>query len=230
MNGRSIEYIHGMNKICLVFVLFYWLSSAHAQEVALLKYEGGGDWYANPTALENLVDFYNEHQGGNIELAPKEITVDQLQEKAPAFVHATGHGRIYFSLEQAAAVRQYLQRGGFLHLDDNYGMKEFAIEAMRAVFPDIEPVDLPGSHPVYHDPFAMPDGIPKIHEHDGEKPRALGYFYEGELVALITMESDLGDGWEDPEVHNDSPEKREIALKMGANLVHWSMLRNSSNP
>jgi hypothetical protein len=218
-----------MLKKIAVFIVLASFFEAFGQEVALLKYDGGGDWYANPTSLKNLVLSYNESQGARIRLFEKELTPNEILIQGPTFLHATGHGRIYFTKEQATVIRTFLERGGFLHIDDNYGMKDFALEAMREVFPDLTPMDVPSSHPIYSTPYPITGGLPKIHEHDGESPRAMGYFLNGELVALLTLESDLGDGWEDTEVHNDSEEKRQSALKMGVNLLHWSIVRNSSN-
>lgn len=208
----------------LVLLSFTPLSG---QSLALLKYDGGGDWYANPTALKNLVDFYNEGQQARVRLEAEALRPGDLLDKAPVLVHATGHGRIFFTPEEVRVLREYVERGGFLHVDDNYGMREFAEAELAKIFPDAVVQSVPHQHPIFLTPYPFPKGLPKIHEHDGETPEAIGYFLNGELVAILTLESDLGDGWEDPEVHNDSEEKRESALKMGANLVHWALLRTS---
>lgn len=210
-----------------LLIVFSFVFSAKGQNVALLQYNGGGDWYANPTALENLVEYYNETRESQIRLQKTPVLPEQLLDQSPAFVHATGHGRIFFSPKEAQALRTYLIRGGFLHIDDNYGMKEFALEAMKTVFPEIRPVDVDLNHAIFHIPYEFQAGLPKIHEHDAEVPRALGYYWEGNLVAVLTYETDLGDGWEDPEVHNDPEEKRIEALKMGTNLLHWALLRRT---
>ena len=203
------------------------LSSSSAQVLGLLKYDGGGDWYANPTALDNLSTFYNEATGARTVVLVKEVSVNSLLSSGVSFLHATGHGRIVFSKEEAEILRQFAQRGGFLHIDDNYGMKDFALEELAKVFNEATIESISIHHPIFKTPFKMPSGLPKIHEHDGLPQEAIGYFNEGELVALLTYETDLSDGWEDAEVHQDSQEKRSLALKMGANLVHWSLVRNS---
>jgi len=209
------------------FICFLFLSCHFglvAQVLGTLKYDGGGDWYANPTALNNLSTFYNEMTGAQTSVFPKEIELNELLTSGISFLHATGHGRIVFSPEEREILLNFVRRGGFFHIDDNYGMKDFAEAALDECFPDAKKVDVSKSHPIYLSPFKL-DGLPKIHEHDNQRPRAVGYFLHGELVALLTIESDIGDGWEDEEVHNDPKEKREKALKMGANLVHWSIVR-----
>lgn len=215
-----------MRTISLVLFTLM-LSSSSAQVLGLLKYDGGGDWYANPTALDNLSTFYNEATGARTVVLVKEVSVNSLLSSGVSFLHATGHGRIVFSKEEALILRQFAQRGGFLHIDDNYGMKDFALEELAKVFNEATIESISIHHPIFKIPFKMPSGLPKIHEHDGLPQEAIGYFNEGELVAILTYETDLSDGWEDAEVHQDSQEKRSLALKMGANLVHWSLVRNS---
>lgn len=195
------------------------------QVLGLLKYNGGGDWYANPTALENLSTFYNSETGGKCSVYPTEVEIQDLLSSGISFLHATGHGRITFSDEDRLVLNAFVRRGGFLHIDDNYGMKAFAEEELDQCFPLAEKVEVATSHPIFNTLFSL-EGLPKIHEHDNEQPKAIGYFLKGELIALLTIESDIGDGWEDHEVHNDPKEKRELALKMGANLVHWSIVRH----
>ena len=209
----------------LLFTLLF--SNSNAQVLGLLKYDGGGDWYANPTALKNLSAFYNEATEARTVVLVKEVTVNSLLSSSVSFLHATGHGRIVFSEEEAQILRQFVKRGGFLHVDDNYGMKDFALEELAKVFNEATIKSISINHPIFELPFKMPAGLPKIHEHDGLPQEAIGYFYGGELVAVLTYETDLSDGWEDAEVHQDSQEKRILALKMGANLVHWSLVRNS---
>lgn len=218
--------LNTMRAVSLVLFTLM-LSSSSAQVLGLLKYDGGGDWYANPTALDNLSTFYNEATGARTVVLVKEVSVNSLLSSGVSFLHATGHGRIVFSKEEAEILRQFAQRGGFLHIDDNYGMKDFALEELAKVFNEATIESISIHHPIFKTPFKMPSGLPKIHEHDGLPQEAIGYFNEGELVALLTYETDLSDGWEDAEVHQDSQEKRSLALKMGANLVHWSLVRNS---
>lgn len=197
-----------------------------AQGLGLLKYDGGGDWYANPTALENLSLAYNESMEARTYVHPTEVEVEELLTSGISFLHVTGHGRIVFSQEQRELLHKFTDRGGFLHIDDNYGMKDFVLEELPLIFPDAQFQRVALTHPIFNVPNKFGDGLPKIHEHDGEDPEHLGVFVNGELVALFTYECDLGDGWEDEDVHNDSKEKREKALKMGVNLVHWSIVRS----
>ncbi len=202
------------------------MSNSFSQEIALLKYQGGGDWYSNPTSLPNLIAFSNETIGTQI--TPQPVTVET---SSPAlfeypFVHMTGHGNVYFSDQDAKNLRDYLLSGGFLHADDNYGMEPYFKEAIKKVFPDKELVELPKSHPIFNQFFEFPKGLPKIHEHDGQRPQAFGIFDNDRLMVLFTYESDLGNGWEDQEVHNDPEEVRLKALKMGANILHFVFTQN----
>jgi hypothetical protein len=203
----------------LLFVLSF--SLGFAQEIALLKYQGGGDWYSNPTALPNLIRFSNQQIGTAID--PQPVTVETASPELfnYAFVHMTGHGNVFFSEEDAANLRTYLLSGGFLHADDNYGMAPYFKEAIQSVFPEKELVELSPSHPIFNQTFSFPKGLPKIHEHDALPPQAFGIFHKDRLVVLFTFESDLGNGWEDPEVHNDPEEIRLKALQMGANILSY---------
>jgi hypothetical protein len=191
-----------------------------AQEIALLKYRGGGDWYANPTSLPNLVKFCNKNMGMRLK-TPVTVEVGSPDIFNYPFIHATGHGNIVFSDQEAENLRTYLISGGFLHIDDNYGLMKFVIPQMKLVFPELEFVELPFSHPIFHQNYQFPNGLPKIHEHDNKPPQAFGLIYEGRLVCLFTYECDLGDGWEDFEVHHDSDATRTKALQMGANIVKY---------
>lgn len=222
---RATLYIYPMSKRLLIFIIFSCQFSLSGQVLGLLKYDGGGDWYANPTALENLSNFYNSETGARSTVYPQEVIIQNLLTSGISFLHATGHGRIIFSNAEREILKKFVQRGGFLHIDDNYGMKDFAESELDQCFPNAKKVEVAANHPIFNTLFKF-EGLPKIHEHDNEKPKALGYFLNGELVALLTIESDIGDGWEDEEVHNDPKEKREDALKMGANLVHWSLVRH----
>lgn len=191
-------------------------------QLALLKYNGGGDWYSNPTALPNLAEFCNEKLNTNFVPDYATVEVGNAELFNYPFVHMTGHGNVVFSDMEAQNLRLYLQSGGFLHIDDNYGMDPFVRPAMKKVFPELEWIELPFEHPVYKAAFAFKNGVPKIHEHDGKPAQGLGLIWEGRLVCFYSYESDLGDGWEDPSVHNDTPEKRREALQMGANLVKFA--------
>jgi hypothetical protein len=213
-----------MKHILIVIVLFFNVLTIFAQsdvQIALLKYRGGGDWYANPTALPNLVKFCNEQLGTNIkeEIATVETGSEQLFNHP--FVHITGHGNVLFDAREAQNLRNYLISGGFLHIDDNYGIDPFVRTEMKKVFPELDFVELPADHLLYNQKFSFPNGLPKIHEHDGNPAQGFGLFWEGRLVCYYTFECDLGDGWEDPAVHSNSAETRMKALRMGANLIQF---------
>lgn len=194
----------------------------NAQNIAVLKYKGGGDWYANPTSLSNLIAFCNQNINTKINPKPETVEVGSTDIFQYPLVHMTGHGNVFFSETDAENLRHYLISGGFLHIDDNYGMKPYVTKELKKVFPEKDLIELPANHPIFSSAFSFPNGLPKIHEHDGKRPQAFGIFYENRLVLLFTYESDLGDGWEDPEVHNDPEEVRDKALKMGANIVKYA--------
>ncbi len=209
-----------MNKTLLIgLFLFHFLG--FSQEVAVLKYSGGGDWYANPTSLPNLVNYCNQ----NIQttLTPKVSVVDVGSAEIVnyPFVHMTGHGNVIFSANDIQNLKKYLTSGGFLHIDDNYGMDTYIRKEIKKVFPNNALVEIPSSHAIFQKPYSFPNGLPKIHEHENNKPQAFGVFIEGRLVLLYTFECDLGDGWEDAEVHNDPIQVREKALKIGANIMNY---------
>lgn len=208
-----------MKKLFLLTLLFPLLS--FSQEIAFLKYHGGGDWYANPTSLPNLIKYCNRTIGTNIKAKPGTVEPGSPDLLSYPFVHMTGHGNVVFSDAEILNLRNYLLSGGFLHADDNYGMDEYIRREIKRIFPDKDLVELPATHPIFQKPFAFPSGIPKIHEHDGTRPQAFGIFVDNRLVLLYTYETDLGDGWEDQEVHNDPAEVRERALKMGANIINY---------
>lgn len=190
-------------------------------QVAVLKYNGGGDYYANPTALPNLVQFCNNNLGTTISKDVPYVEAGSPEISAYPFVHMTGHGNVVFSMTEAENLRTYLLGGGFLHIDDNYGMDQFIRAELKKIFPNNALVELPLNHPIFHQKYDF-NGLPKIHEHDGKRPQALGIIVEGRLVCLYTYETDLSDGWEDKEVHNDSEEKRKQALQMGANILMYA--------
>lgn len=189
--------------------------------IGLLKYKGGGDWYANPTSLPNLIKYCNEDIKTNIKLNDLPIEVGSNELFDFPFVHMTGHGNVIFSESESENLRNYLVAGGFLHIDDNYGMDKYVRREMKKVFPELEFIELPFTHPIYHQKYKFKDGLPKIHEHDAKRPQGFGLLHEGRLVCFYSYECDLGDGWEDAEVHNDSEEKRLEALKMGANIISY---------
>ena len=191
-------------------------------KLALLKYRGGGDWYANPTALPNLARFCNEEMDTRLDPDYETVDVGSPDIFNYPFVHMTGHGNVVFSSDEAENLRLYLASGGFLHIDDNYGMDPFVRTAMKKVFPELEWVELPFEHPIYTQPYVFKNGLPKIHEHDKQPPQGFALILEGRVVCFYTYECDLGDGWEDARVHNDPPEVRKEALRMGANIVQFA--------
>lgn len=209
-----------------IFLVIFWLLIANlgfAQgfKIALLKYSGGGDWYANPTSLPNLVDFCNKNLHTNISKNIAEVAPSSQEIFNYPFVHATGHGNVYFSESDVINLRNYLTSGGFLHFDDNYGTREFVFREMKKVFPDKNIVELPKDFKFFNIKYHFPDGLPKIHEHDNQPPKAYGIFWENRLVFLYTWECDLGDGMEDIDVHNDTKEMHLQALKFEANILMY---------
>lgn len=210
-----------MKKAMFLCLVFFALFEAQAQEIALLKYQGGGDWYANPTSLPNLIDFCNKNIETSIAAKPETVAPGSTDIFQYPFVHMTGHGNVFFSQKDVENLRKYLLSGGFLHIDDNYGMNKFIRRELKKIFPDKELIELPASHPLFSAAYEFPKGLPKIHEHDGLRPQAFGIFEQGRLVCLFTYESDLGDGWENEQVHHDSAEIRLRALQMGANIIKY---------
>lgn len=190
-------------------------------QIALLKYNGGGDWYANPSSLPNLIAFCNEYLHMDLDKDYQTVEPGSQDIFNHPFIHMTGHGNVVFSTQQAENLREYLIAGGFLHIDDNYGMDPFIRPEMKKVFPELEFEELSFDHPIYHQKYNFKDGLPKIHEHDNKAPQGFGLIYKGRLVCFYTYECDLGDGWEDSSVHNDSDEKRIEAFKMGANILQY---------
>jgi hypothetical protein len=196
--------------------------SAAQLKIAKLKYGGGGDWYANKTALPNLIKFCNEQLSANIAIDEDVVEVGSRDLFGYPYVYMTGHGNVVFSPEEAQNLRNYLIAGGFLHIDDNYGLDKFIRLELKKVFPELELVELPFTHPIYHQKFNFPKGLPKIHEHDGKPAQGFGLLYEGRLVVFYSFECDLGNGWEDPRIHNDPEAKRQEALQMGANIMSFA--------
>lgn len=213
-----------MLRSLVLALLFPVLPGASAQStysIALLKYNGGGDWYANPTSLPNLVRFCNANLGTRMNADVPTVEVGSSDLFNHPLVHMTGHGNVVFSPAEAENLRNYLIGGGFLHISDNYGMDPFIRPMMKRVFPELEFVALPFAHPIYHQRYDFAAGLPKVHEHDDKPPVGLGLIWDGRLVCFYDLECDLGDGWEDPDVHGDSEAVRTKALQMGANIVQY---------
>lgn len=213
-----------MRKALLFFLLIPFLLQAQkgSFQIAVLKYNGGGDWYANlETSLPNLIKFTNTALETNIQFEQATVDVGSIELFDYPFVHMTGHGNVVFSMEEAENLRTYLLGGGFLHIDDNYGMDQFIRRELKKVFPNEELIELPFSHPIYHQTYDFDKGLPKVHEHDGLPPQGFGIIKEGRLLLFYTYEADLGDGWEDESIHNDSPQTRLKALQMGANIISF---------
>lgn len=194
--------------------------NSFSQEIAVIKYSGGGDWYANPTSLPNLIKYCNANINTRIKSKPATVNPSSPDLFSYPFVHMTGHGNVVFSNADVTNLRIYMTSGGFLHIDDNYGMNQYIRKEIKKIFPSNDLVEIPTNHQIFQKPYLFANGLPKIHEHDGKRPQAFGIFIENRLVLLYTFECDLGDGWEDPEVNNDPIEVREKALKMGANILN----------
>jgi len=214
---------YGLKYIILFVFLVsgFSVNSQSTYKIALLKYNGGGDWYANPTSLPNLIKFCNKNLHTEINKEPATVEIGSPEIFNYPFLHMTGHGNVIFSHEEQKNLRTYLLGGGFLHIDDNYGMDKYIRREIKKLFPNTELVELPFSHPIFHQKFNFPNGLPKIHKHDGKRPQAFGIFVGNRLVLVYTYECDLGDGWEDTEVHHDTEEKHLQALKMGANIIQY---------
>lgn len=200
-------------------------SFALSQNIAVLKYNGGGDWYSNPTALPNLVEFSNAQINTKINPQIAEVNPNSPELFSFPYVYMTGHGNVFFNSEDIKNLRLYLKSGGFLHIDDNYGLDQYIRPELKKLFPNKTLEILPANHPIFSQVFNFPNGLPKIHEHDGKPPQAFGIFEDNRLILLYTYESDLGNGWEDQTVHNDPQEVRLKALKMGANILHYIFVK-----
>lgn len=225
--NHGVYYICMMAKKILIIITCFIITAfaPPTVKIAKLKYSGGGDWYANKTAMPNLIKFCNAQIGTN--LLPEE---DVVEVGSPdlfnyPFLHLTGHGNIVLSAQEVENLRKYLISGGFLHADDNYGLDKFLRREMKKVFPELEFIELPFSHPIYHQKFNFTNGLPKVHEHDGKSPQGFGLIYKGRLVCFYTYECDLGNGWEDADVHNDPESVRLKALQMGANILQYAFTR-----
>ena len=211
-----------MRKLWILLLIGTLSVSAQPVKIAKLKYDGGGDWYANKTSLPNLIEFCNEQINTNLALSEDVVDVGSPDLYLYPYVYMTGHGNVVFNNAQAENLRSYLTSGGFLHIDDNYGLDQFARIEMKKVFPELEFIEIPFDHPIYHQKFEFDDGLPKIHQHDGKPPKGYGIVYEGRLVCFYSYESDLGNGWEDQSVYNDPQAIRLEALKMGANIISYA--------
>jgi hypothetical protein len=220
-----------MKKIFLFLLLSFLTLSftsekkdGYTYQIARMKYRGGGNWYVSPTSLPNLIEFCNKNLGTNIN--PQEAVVEPGSPEIFNYplVHISGNGNITFSGDEAENLRNYLIGGGFLEVNDSYGMDTAFKKEIKKVFPELSLVELPFTHPIYHQKYDFPNGLPKIHEHDGKRPIGWGLIYNGRLVCFYNYDADLGDGWEDQDVYNDPPELHEKALEMGANIIQYVML------
>lgn len=196
-------------------------TGVQSQTLGVLKYSGGGDWYSNPTALPQLIEFCNEHLGTTLESQIKTVSLSSDELFDLPWIHMTGHGNVFFSESEIETLKEYLLGGGFLHIDDNYGMDSYIRPILRGLFSEVPLIELPTTHPIFTEFYKFPEGLPKIHAHDNKPPQAFGIILEGRLALLYTYESDLSDGWEDPRVHNDPESVRQNALQMGANMIHY---------
>lgn len=209
-------------KNSLVIILLIVSYLANSQEVASLEYQGGGDWYANPTSVPNLIAFCNEHNITKIDTKPQYVKPESTDIFNYPIIFVTGHGNLLFEEDAVDNLRNYLTSGGFIHISDNYGIDPYVRREFAKIFPNNPFVEVPFDHPIYHQSFNFDNGIPKIHEHDGKPPQGFGIFYKGKLVCFYDYESDLSDGWESPAVHHDPPEVRLKALQMGANIIQFA--------
>ncbi|MBB6460668.1 DUF4159 domain-containing protein [Flammeovirga kamogawensis] len=219
-----------MKKILFVLFISFLSLNVFAQnqrgyslKIAKVKYSGGGDWYANKTALPNLADYCNDYLGTSIDVDDEIVEIGSPELFNYAYVYLTGHGNVVFSDSDAENLRNYLSGGGFLHIDDNYGLDKFIRLEMKKVFPELDFVEIPFDHPIYHQVFDFPNGLPKIHEHDGKPAQGFGLVYDGRLICFYSFESDLGNGWEDPSIHRDPEEVRSKALQMGTNIISFAL-------
>ena len=209
------------NSLFFLLVLLALDGYSQKLSIAKLQYDGGGDWYSNKTALPNLIDFCNEVLNTNLAVSEDIVEVGSPDLFLYPYVYMTGHGNVLFKESQAENLRNYLISGGFLHIDDNYGLEPFVRLEMKKVFPELDFIEIPFDHPIYHQKFDFDKGLPKIHQHDGKPPQGFGIIYEGKLVCFFSYEADLGNGWEDQSVYNDPEELRLEALKMGANIISY---------
>lgn len=215
MKFKTLVY----STICLILATS---ANTYTYKIAKVQYRGGGDWYANRTALPNLAKFCNQNIKSNINPNDAVVDIGSNEIFDYPYIYLTGHGNVLFDAKDAANLRLYLESGGFIHIDDNYGLDKYIRIELKKVFPELELIELPFTHKIYHQTYKFPKGLPKIHEHDGKPAQGFGLIYKGRLVCFYSYESDLGNGWENPEVHNDPEEKRQQALKMGANIIQYA--------
>ncbi len=219
-----MKYLLSYGLVFLFFLFVGFSVNVPSYKIAKLKYNGGGDWYANRTALSNLLSFCNKNLGTNFERDEAIVEAGSADIFNYPFVYLTGHGNIKFSDQEAKNLRNYLMAGGFLHIDDNYGLDKFIRPQMKQVFPELDFVELPIQHPIYNQKFKFPSGLPKIHEHDGKRPLGLALIYKGRLICFYSYETDLGNGWEDAGTYpGDSESTRQKALQMGSNLIQYAL-------
>ena len=211
-----------MNRILIAFFLFCYSTLFGQIKLAKVKYSGGGDWYANKTSLPNLISFCNTNLPLKLSNTPETVELSSKQIFNYPFIHLTGHGNVLFNDTETQNLRTYLLGGGFLHIDDNYGLDVYIRREMKKVFPSLEFIELPYSHPIYHQTYNFPAGLPKIHEHDGKPAQGFGMIYQGRLICFYSYECDLGNGWEDVGTYTDPIEKHQEALKMGANIIQYA--------
>ncbi|MCH3882434.1 MULTISPECIES: DUF4159 domain-containing protein [Tenacibaculum] len=209
-------------RFIFTFLLFASTYIINAQEVAVLKYNGGGDWYSNPTALPNLIAFTNTNCKTLIDKNIQTVEAEGEDIFNYPILFLTGHGNVFFSDDESKNLKSYLISGGFLHISDNYGLDKYIRRELKKIFPKLELQEIPSNHPIFNQTFSFPNGLPKIHEHNKQPPQGFGLFYEGRLIVFYDYESDLSDGWEDAVVHNNPKEVRENALKMGANIIEYA--------
>lgn len=210
-------------KLYIKFFLFVIISlNSYGQQIAILKYKGGGDWYANPTSLPNLIEFSNNNSKASISKNIATVNSDDEDIFNYPIIFVTGHGNIFFSNDDINNLRNYLKSGGFMHISDNYGFDKYIRRELKKLFPEIDLKEIPKNHPIFNQTFSFKNGLPKIHEHDKKPPQGLGLFYNNRLVLFYDYESDLSDGWEDQSVHNNPKEIREKALKMGSNIIEYA--------
>jgi len=218
----KIYYFRLSYFLFIICFLLFPTNSISAQQIAILKYNGGGDWYANPTALPNLIKFCNNSIKTSLKTNPETIEVSSTDIFNYPILFMTGHGNVIFSDDDVENLKTYLISGGFLHISDNYGLDKYIRRELKKIFPNQELKEIPYNHPIFHQTFNFENGLPKIHEHDNKPPQGFGLFHKGRLICFYDYEADLSDGWEDEEIHNDNFKIREKALKMGANIIEYA--------
>ncbi len=226
MNKKKILVLLAIILLQATLLVTELLAQENKIKIAKLKYNGGGDWYSNKTSLPNLIDFCNKNLHTNLAAEEEIVEVGSPELFSYPFVHLTGHGNVVFSDSEAQNLRKYLTSGGFLHVDDNYGLDKFIRLEMKKVFPELDFVELPYNHPIYNQKFKFTNGLPKIHEHDGKPAQGFGIIYQGKLVCFYSYECDLGNGWEDQVIYKDPEPLRQKALQMGANVVMFALISN----